>query len=99
MPSEELRVKNEMDSTRAAQYLQAIVNGLRSGQLRIEQGDEEVTLAPQGDVSVSVKARRKREKESVSVKVSWSTVAEEIDEEDDAEEKGELRILAGAPNN
>ncbi|MCA9243737.1 MAG: amphi-Trp domain-containing protein [Phycisphaerales bacterium] len=97
MASDELRVRSAMDPVRAAQYLQAIVNGLRSGQLRVEHGDEEITLAPHGELRVSVKARRKREKESVSVKMSWEAVAEETHEEEAPENDGELRIMAGAP--
>lgn len=86
MKNNEIRVKNCVARRQAVDYLQDVVNSLRSGRVCVEHAEQSVTLSPPGDVTVQVKASAKEDKQSISVKISWR-----IPGEDEADET-DLRI-------
>lgn len=77
METNEIRVKERMEVYKAIDYLQAVINSIRSGHVCVEFGDQALTLEPPKDITVQVKARRKEDKESIDIKLSWKTTAEE----------------------
>jgi amphi-Trp domain-containing protein len=60
----------------AVAYFESIVDGLRRGSLRLNQGTNEVTLAPTAQLEVSVEARVKDGKERLIFDLSWRTQGE-----------------------
>lgn len=54
-------------------YLEALTAGLRSGELRLSQGEQTLELKPSGLLTLSVRAARKRERVRLDLRVSWRT--------------------------
>jgi amphi-Trp domain-containing protein len=57
----------------AATYFEALISGLRKGQIRFRRSNESLLLAPSAQVHVEVKASRKTGKEKLAFEMSWST--------------------------
>jgi len=60
-----------MPREEAVSYFEAIVAGLKSGTLRIRQGEETVVLTPPDQLAVEVKAVRKGHKEKILFEIAW----------------------------
>lgn len=79
------KVKIEYESTleldQAVSYLEKLLEGLKSGTLRVEKEAEAVTLHPRGPVTLEVEAKQKRERESFEISMKWHRVPESADEE------------------
>jgi amphi-Trp domain-containing protein len=82
----------ELDSLvtleQATEYLEGLLDGLRSGRVRIEHEGQSLELRPQKSVRLELEARRKADKESVLFKLAWRQQAR-------ATESPPLRISAG----
>ena len=66
----------------AADILQRIADGLRSGNLSLSLGGEAVTVLPQGDLALDIEATEKKEKAKIEITVAWTTASDD----DDADE-------------
>ena len=75
MEKKEVRVKSRMELQRAAAYLLDVVEGLRTGKVVVEHGEEGIELSIPEQVTVQVKARSKEDKESIAFKVTWRNEA------------------------
>jgi amphi-Trp domain-containing protein len=68
----------------AAEFLTRIAEGIRARALSLSMGDEEVTVFPDGDLSLEIEAREKRNKARIEVAIAWKRVtAEDGDGEDE----------------
>ncbi|MBL4847192.1 MAG: amphi-Trp domain-containing protein [Planctomycetes bacterium] len=52
-------------------YLEALTAGLRAGQVRISQGDQELILEPEGLLTLGIRAVRKRDRTRLDLRISW----------------------------
>ena len=66
-----IKFKNEMQREEAAAYFQALVDGVRSGELQLQQAGERLVLSPKGALKVEIKASRKDGKQRFSFEMSW----------------------------
>ena len=61
----------EMEISKAVEYLNALRASLSAGTVCIRQGDEAVTVHPEKLVTLEVKARQKDNKESIEFSLQW----------------------------
>jgi amphi-Trp domain-containing protein len=73
-----IKFKNEMEKEEAVVYFEAIVDGMRRGNLMLQQGPEKLELQPKGKLKVEIKASRKDDKEEFSFELSWKVGKETI---------------------
>lgn len=69
-----VQFKNRLALDEAVSYFEAIVAGLKKGEIELKQEDNHLVLSPQSEVSIEVKASAKEEKGKVSFKISWEKV-------------------------
>jgi len=67
------RIKYEhiLPREEAVSYFEAVVSGLREGNIQFKQGEESLKLSPPDYLEVEVKAARKGAKEKVAFEISW----------------------------
>ena len=70
-----VKYESSLPRDEAIAYFEAIVKGLKKGQIQFKQGDQNVIVAPAEYLEVEVKAARKGQKEKVSFEISWRTDA------------------------
>lgn len=63
--------ENTLPRDEAVSYFEAIVTGLKKGQLEFRQEDESVTMDLPDRVDVEVKASRNEKKGKISFELSW----------------------------
>jgi amphi-Trp domain-containing protein len=61
----------EMEISKAVDYLNALRASLSAGTVCIQQGSESVTVHPEKFITLEVKARRKDNKESIAFSLEW----------------------------
>jgi amphi-Trp domain-containing protein len=67
-----------------AEVLTRIAEAIRARALSLSIGDEELTVFPDGDLSLEIEAREKNDKARIEVAIAWRrVVAEDGDEEDE----------------
>jgi amphi-Trp domain-containing protein len=66
-----IKFESVMQRSEAANYFDALVDGLRQGQLQFRHGEENLSLAPAQQVVVEVKASRKGDMEKVAFELEW----------------------------
>lgn len=67
----------------AAQVLTRIAEGIRARALSLSIGDEEMTIFPDGDLSLEIEAREKKDKAKIEVAIAWRRVTSEDGDEED----------------
>jgi len=67
----EVKFTNSMAVEETVAYLEAIVAGIKKKSVSLKQGDQQVTLAPTGEVEVEVRAVHKKKKEAITIELSW----------------------------
>ncbi len=55
----------------AVSYFEAILLGMKKGQIHLRQGEEQLTLRPPAHLEIEVSASRKKQKERLSFEISW----------------------------
>lgn len=88
-----LDYEGALDTDEAAALLQSLTDGLRSGTVRVERGEEGLSLHPAGELAVTVTARRKGSKERLAIELSWRRAPERPA----PEPGGPLRITSVEP--
>lgn len=71
-----IKFKNEMPREEVAAYFQALVDGVRKGELHLQQAGKQLVLQPQGELQLELKASRKDSKQRFSFELSWRTPKE-----------------------
>jgi amphi-Trp domain-containing protein len=61
----------EMEISRAVEYLNALRASLSAGKVCIQRGDESITVHPEKVVTLEVKARQKDDRESIEFSLKW----------------------------
>jgi amphi-Trp domain-containing protein len=74
--SGKLKFQSVLQRDEVSAYFEAIVAGLASGKLTLEQGENGIDLSPANDVEVTLKARKKGVRERLELEISWSTPSE-----------------------
>lgn len=72
-----LSFESELPADEALNYLSSLVRGIQGGKVTLRQGDDTLTLQPEGNIEVKVKAAHKGRKEKIEVELSWRLPAEE----------------------
>ena len=67
----EVVFEGDVDLPSAIAHVEAVVAGLKSGTLSVEQGMQTLTVHPAGSMSLAVKVKRKAERETVSLELTW----------------------------
>lgn len=71
MGATEFKHESLQDGHSIVKYLEALVNGLESGQLLFASGKNEMVLRPHGLLRFTVQAKRKDPQVKVTIKVAW----------------------------
>jgi amphi-Trp domain-containing protein len=74
--SGKLKFQSVLKQGEVSAYFEAIVAGLASGKLTLEQGENGIDLSPANDLEVTLKARKKGVRERLELEISWSTPSE-----------------------
>lgn len=61
-------------------YLESLTAGLRAGQIQIRQGEEELTLEPDGLLTLGIRAVHKRDRTRLDLRISWRDAGPEPDQ-------------------
>jgi amphi-Trp domain-containing protein len=67
----------------AAEFLTRIAEGIRARALSLSMGNDEVTISPDGDLSLEIEARKKRNKTKIEVAIVWKRVTAAADDRQD----------------
>jgi amphi-Trp domain-containing protein len=66
-----IEFSEEMEISKAVEYLNALRASLSAGTVCVQQGGESVTVHPEKFVTLEVKARQKDNKESIAFSLEW----------------------------
>jgi amphi-Trp domain-containing protein len=55
----------------AADTLIRIAEGIRSRALSLSMGDDEITVFPEGDLSLEIEAKEKKGKAKIEIAIAW----------------------------
>jgi amphi-Trp domain-containing protein len=61
-------------------YLETVTAGLRSGRLELRQGQDELTLEPDGLLTLGIRAVHKRDRTRLDLRISWRDASPEADQ-------------------
>lgn len=67
----ELTVEGAVELPRVVEYLEQLVQALKSGSAHVRQGDQHIVLGPRGVVGFSLTAREKGKRQSLELALSW----------------------------
>jgi amphi-Trp domain-containing protein len=59
------------DTTSIVEYIEALAEGFRSGNLEFSSGEKAIRLRPSGLLELSLKAKRKDGEASLQLEVAW----------------------------
>jgi amphi-Trp domain-containing protein len=68
---DEFKHDSLQDRESIVRYLEALVNGFRTGKLYFASGKQELVLRPQGLLHLGLQVKRKDDQNKVSLKISW----------------------------
>ena len=73
MSSDEKKIKfkNEMGKQEVIVYMETLLDGLKRGNLQLQQGADSLVLTPSSVMKVEMKATQKKKKGSLRFKISW----------------------------
>ncbi len=71
MGKKNLSFKARLDQGKVIAYLEQLLDGLKSGTVYVQQGDEYVALSPTKQMKIEVSASQKDEKEKLTFELSW----------------------------
>lgn len=66
------------DAGSIADYLLALNDGFKKGQLTLEEGEEALILEPRGPLDMTIRATREHGKCNLVLSVSWNEQAAEV---------------------
>jgi amphi-Trp domain-containing protein len=77
MGKKEVGFKGRVEPQKAIEYLEKILEGLKSGTWYVQHGDEYVSLQPSEMINMEFSASQKKEKEKFSLELSWYSMAQD----------------------
>jgi amphi-Trp domain-containing protein len=69
---DKIKFKQLLGREEVAVYLDAIVRGLRKGQIEFRRGDETLVLSPSRSLQLSLKASEKSKGGKLNIELSWA---------------------------
>lgn len=69
--TKELEFEGAATPSEAAETLNRIAEGIRARSLSLSIGDEEITVFPDGDLSLEIEAREKKGKAKIEIAIAW----------------------------
>jgi amphi-Trp domain-containing protein len=82
--------KARLDQGKVIAYLEQLLDGLKSGTVYVQQGNEYVALSPANPIKIAVSASQKEGKEKISFEMTWG-------KEEPIGEQPPLRISMSEP--
>jgi amphi-Trp domain-containing protein len=79
--SREFEFEGAASPSEAADTLSRIADGIRSRALSLSRGEEEITVYPDGDLSLEIEASEKKGKAKIEIAIAWKHPR--ADEDDD----------------
>ncbi len=67
----EFEFQGAASPSEAADTLSRIADGIRSRALSLSMGEEEITIYPDGDLSLEIEAREKKGKAKIEIAIAW----------------------------
>lgn len=83
MGKHEIKLKGNLETGKAAEYLSDLAGSMRNGSVYIQKGGEFVNLKPFGNLEFEIEAKRKKHKEKITIELSWSRNEKDEIEDDD----------------
>lgn len=71
-PRDKIKFKQTLGREEAAVYLEAIVKGLRKGQIEFRRGGETLSINPASNLQLAVKAAEKSKGGKLSLELVWA---------------------------
>ncbi len=68
---ERVRFEGLLEPEEAAEYLESIARGIRTGTLSLRHGADAVTLRPRPMLSLELEAKQSKDKEKVELEIKW----------------------------
>ena len=69
--SREFEFKGAASLAEAADTLSRIAEGIRARALSLSMGDEQITVHPEGDLSLEIQAIEKKGKAKIEIGIAW----------------------------
>jgi amphi-Trp domain-containing protein len=66
----------------AAEALSRIADGIRGRSLSLSMGEEEISVHPDGDLSMEIEASEKKGKAKIEIAIAWKRAADDGDDGD-----------------
>ena len=67
----EVGLEEEMEKDRVINYLEQLIDGLKSDTVCIQSGEDLVTLKPSSTIGFCVEAVTKKDKEKLKIELNW----------------------------
>jgi len=77
----EFEFEGAASPSEAADTLSRIADGIRSRALSLSLGDEEITIYPDGDLSLEIEACEKKGKAKIEIAIAWRHSRSDKDED------------------
>ena len=77
----EFEFEGAASPSEAADTLSRIAEGIRSRALSLSLGDEEITIYPDGDLSLEIEASEKKGKAKIEIAIAWRHSRSDKDED------------------
>ena len=68
-----LSFEGTMSLSEVLAYLEEFTSNVRSGEVRVERGEDHVVLTPSEQVKLEIEAQTKKHKQSFRLELSWDT--------------------------
>jgi amphi-Trp domain-containing protein len=81
MSDNSIELRKVIEIRNAVEYLEALVAGLKAGNIVVEQGERKLTLSPPPIVELQIEAKQKKAKGKFVMELQWKSGAVEDVEE------------------
>ena len=71
MEKKKIHINAQMPCTLAVAHIECFLEGLRTGDVVVEQGTERIVLHPHSEVSLDIEARTKKDKQRLVITLDW----------------------------
>jgi amphi-Trp domain-containing protein len=71
MSSNKIKVEGMMSLEQAVSYLEDVLSSLKGGAIKVQAGEETMTLTPQSVVNFEMSLSQKKDKEKFKLEIGW----------------------------
>ena len=79
--SREFEFEGAATPSEAADALNRIADGIRARSLLLSMGEDEITVHPDGDLSMEIEATEKKGKAKIEIAIAWKRASGDSDDE------------------